>query len=668
MKKVILFTLSALLLSIYPLVSAEKSDPVLLNINGREITVSEFEYVYTKNNLNPHVMDPKSLNEYLELFINFNLKVQEALQLKLDTHSTFINELEGYRKQLAQPYLTDQDISKQLLDEAYERMQYDVRASHILFRLEKYASPQDTLVAWNRAMEVRNRIIGGADFGQMAREYSDDPSAKGMSPTANRAGMRGNSGDLGYFSVLDMVYPFESAVYNLEIGQISMPVRTDFGYHIMKLRDKHPAIGRASVAHIMIATPPDADETQLEQAKSKIDELHQKLKGGEDFAALAQRFSDDKASGRRGGEIPAFTSNRMVPEFIKAIADLDTRGQISEPVRTQYGWHIIKFIEKNLPSQEDAMAELKTRISRDSRAQLSQQIIIERLKKEYNFSENPDNLVPFYTLVDNKIFEGKWDLGVMSDLPEENLFSFANKNFTTTDFALYLDQKQTMRSPESIRSFIGAMYDNFLNESLLAYEEENLTAKFPEFRKIMREYHDGILLFELTDQKVWSKAMADTTGLNTFFFQNIENYIWGDRFNAIIYAFNTEEAAKEGRKIIRKAHRKNTPHEEIMLTLNKNSLLEVSADNGLFEVSEKPVLSEIRRKKGATRVMNYNGHPIVIWVNEFLPSQPKKLNEIRGQVIADYQNYLEEQWVNELRERYTIVINQEALDYLINRN
>ena len=431
-------------------------DPVLLKINDREITISEFAYVYSKNNLNPQVMDPRSVEEYLELFVNFNLKVYEAIQLGLDTHATFIDELAGYRKQLAQPYLSDQKAADHLVEEAYERMQYDVRAYHILISVEEHADPADTMAALNKIMSLRERITAGEDFLTLALEYSDDPSARGMPATANRTQMRGNSGDLGYFSVMDMVYPFESAVYKTSVNDVSMPVRTNSGYHIIKVVDRLPAMGRASVAHIMINAAADAPETIQQQAKAKVDEIYQKILNGEDFATLAERFSDDNASGRRGGELPPFTSNRMVPEFIKAIAELDEPGQISKPVRTQFGWHLIKLKDKTLPSKDEAIADLKNRISRDNRARLSQNAVLERIKNENNFREYNQNLEVFFEVVDESIFQGRWDKSLV-DGNNDLLFSFADKTFTQQDFANYLESVQSMRTPESVRNYVNTI-------------------------------------------------------------------------------------------------------------------------------------------------------------------------------------------------------------------
>jgi len=639
-------------------------DPVLLKINERKVTLSEFEYVYTKNNLNPQVIDQKSVEEYLELFINFNLKVYEAMQLGLDTHASFIDELAGYREQLAQPYLTDQEVANHLVEEALERMQHDIRASHILINLEQHASPEDTIAAWNKLMEIRQRAIDGEDFGQLAEMYSDDPSAKGSPATANRPAMRPNYGDLRYFNVLDMVYPFESAAYNLELGEISLPVRTNFGYHLIKLTDRIPATGRARVAHIMINLPADADENAQKQALDKINEIHHKLQDGEDFAELAQRFSDDNASARRGGELPAFTANRMVPEFIKAISYMSQEGEISQPLRTDFGWHIIKFFEKQIPTEEEAIADLRNRISRDSRAHLSKDAVVQRLKKEYDFKEFKDNLEIFFSKVDESIFEGNWDKSILTE-HQKPLFQFADMNYNQQDFASYLSRVQSVRTPESIRNYVSTMYRNFYQQKLMDYEDSRLEEKYPEFRQIMREYHDGILLFELTDQKVWSKAMRDTTGLKEFFENNIDDYMWQDRFDAEIFTFNSEKEARDGRRQIRRAHRRNISYDELLANFNQTNQLNVSGEKGIFEIGQVPVLSELSQQAGVSDIMRSGNNYVVVKVNEFMPSQPKKLNEVRGLVIADYQNYLEKKWVKELREKYDYFVNREALDALI---
>lgn len=643
---------------------AEKNDPVLIQLNGRSVTLSEFESAYTKNNLTMQVADPKSVEEYLELYINFNLKVLEAIHLGMDTNAVFQRELAGYREQLAKPYLTDQEVTEHLLQEAFERMQYDIRASHILVNVGEHSSPADTLAAWERINQIRQRVLSGESFEKVARETSDDPSARDQASTATRPAMRGNGGDLGYFSVLDMVYPFESTAYNTPVGEVSQPVRTSFGYHLIQVTDRLPAMGRAHVAHIMTIFAPGSDAETQEEARKRSQEIYEKIQAGEDFGELASQFSDDRSSGRRNGEMPPFTSNRMVPEFIKAINDLNNPGQITQPIRTQYGWHIIKLLEKTPPGAfEDVALDLKNRISRDTRSELSQEVVIERLKDEYQFRENLQALQEITRTVDESIFERKWEPAKAAGL-NGLLFSFAGQNFTQQDFAAYLGQSQGMRTPEAIDTYVGAMYDNFVKQQILTFENGHLEEKYPEFKAIMKEYHDGILLFELTDKLVWTKAVEDSLGLHAFYEENQQNYLWPDRLDATIYTFADQRLAKRARREIVRADRNGLGYSHVLGKINPGSSLDVTAQRGLFSQDEEDFLGLAEWEAGISKPLEWKGQYIIIQVHDVIPSHPKKLEEIRGILIADYQNHLEKEWVESLREKYDIVVNRELLKEL----
>jgi len=653
-----IFSLFIFLVGFTPLLNGQSiNEPVLIKLNGRSVTLSEFESAYRKNNLTMQVTDPKSVEEYLELYINFNLKVLEAINLGMDTNSVFLRELAGYREQLAKPYLTDQQVTDHLLHEAYERMQYDIRASHILVSVGEHASPVDTLAAWQRISRIRERILKGESFEEIARKESDDLSARDQEASANRQAMRGNGGDVGYFTVLDMVYPFETAAYNTPVGDISQPVRSAFGYHIIKVTDRLPAMGRAHVAHIMTIFPPGINPAMQENLKNHSQEIYQRILAGEDFGELASQFSDDRSSGRRNGEMPPFTSSRMVPEIIKAISQLNEPGEITEPIRTQYGWHIIKLIDKTHPAPfEDVALELKNRISRDSRAQLSQKVVIDRLKNEYNFRENPTAIGDFFKVVDASIFERKWDPSSANHL-NKVLFSFADQQIYQQEFAEYLSHTQGLRTPEAIETYVGAMYGNFIDQKILQYENSRLELKYDDFRAIMQEYHDGILLFELTDKLVWTKAVEDTLGLRQFLKDHQENYIWPDRIEATIYTFNDQRTAKLARREITRAQRRGLDHAHVLSRFNVNSLLNATARKGLFSKGEEDVLSYAEWKQGVGKPFQWKDKFVIVSVHQVLPSQPKKLEEIRGILIADYQNYLEKKWVEDLRQKYQVQVD-----------
>jgi peptidyl-prolyl cis-trans isomerase SurA len=628
------------------LMAQTSESPVLMTIAGTPVTKAEFEKVYRKNNTKEGPYDMKDVREYLELYINYKLKVKEAETLQLDTGSTFINELKGYRKQLAQPYLTDKEVTEALIREAYDRMQKDVRASHILLNVAPDALPKDTLAVYNRAMKIRESLLKGADFEKMARDSSNDPSAKE------------NGGDLGYFTGMQMVYPFETAAYNTKPGQISMPVRTRFGYHIIKVHDIRDAAGEIVAAHIMIKLPANASDSAALQAKAKIDEIYGKLKAGEKFEDLAMRFSDDKGSAKNGGQLPPFGTGRMVPEFEKAAFELKNNGDYSAPVKTSYGWHIIKRIErKPLPTFEEKKNELKTLVGRDTRADVSKQSMISRIKKEYSFKEFPKNKEAFINALDTNLLNGEWTPDRVKGM-KQTLFTLGNQTYTQEDFARYVNSHQSKKQNTTAKQVGYSLYDQFVEESCIAYEENQLEKKYPDFKSLMQEYRDGILLFDLTDQKVWSKAVKDTAGLIAFYEANKKNYMWDRRCEAIIYTCANAEIASKAKKMLKKGK----TMVEVLSTLNKDSQLNVNTKDGKFVKGENEFIDAIEWKKGLSSDIKKNNSVVFVDVINILEPTHKTLDEARGLITADYQNYLEKEWIRELRAKYDVAVNQEVLN------
>ncbi|RYD70133.1 MAG: peptidylprolyl isomerase, partial [Sphingobacteriales bacterium] len=292
------------------LASAQKKDSIVFSVNGEPVSLREFKYIYEKNNAaDPNLYKTQNLRDYLDLYINFKLKVKEAHDLGLDTTDKFVKEFNGYRNQLAQPYLTDRNVSQGLIDEGYTRLKEELRATHILIPVNMEASPKDTMDAYNKALEVYNKAIKGDDFEALAREYSKDPSV------AN------NGGDLGYFTAFQMIYPFESAAYNMKkVGDISKPVRTRFGYHVIKLTDRRPYRGEIQVRHILINSNEYDSKEKKQIAKNKIDSLYSLLQKGADFAALARQHSDHAQSKASGGDLPNFNSFSQYPDEFKNAA------------------------------------------------------------------------------------------------------------------------------------------------------------------------------------------------------------------------------------------------------------------------------------------------------------------------------------------------------------
>jgi peptidyl-prolyl cis-trans isomerase SurA len=630
----------------------EVVDPILLTVGGDPVTKGEFESIYRKNNPKDAPNDRKALEEYLELFINFKLKVKAAKVAGKDTTTAFNNELKGYRRQLAQPYLSDKDVNEKLIEEAYERMKKDVRASHILIKLVNDPTPKDTLAAYNKAISIRNRVMKGENFADLARQNSDDPSGQQ------------NGGDLGFFTSMMMVYPFENAAYNTPVGQVTMPVRTRFGYHILKVTDMRDAQGQVKAAHIMVKLPDGAPDSVVASARKKIEELLTKARNGEDFGVLAQNFSDDRTSGKSGGQLPWFGTGKMVPEFEKAAFDLKENNQISEPVRSPYGWHIIKRLDrKGIQTFDEVKAELKQKISKDSRSQVSRNAVIARVKKENNFTEDTKAIDELISKIDTTYINGKWSTDGVKGLTK-TLFTIGTEIYTQADFAKFLGDNQTKQPKEStVEGLIRKAYDGYKVDKIINYEDARLEQKYPEFRLLMNEYRDGILLFEITDENVWSKAIRDSAGLKSYHEQNRAKYMWGDRTEAVIFKAKDAKIAAKARKMIAKRAKKGYTNADITKEINESSLLNLQIEEGVFSKGDNELIDAQPWKVGVTEnKVNADGSVTFVEFVKVMEPMPKSLSEARGLITADYQTYLEQEWIKELRSKYKVDLNKDVFN------
>ncbi len=622
------------------------NDRVLMVINDREITSSEFIRMWEKNSM---YTDQQPLDEYLEMFLRFQLKVAHARDKELHLENSFIRELDGYRKKLAEPYMTVPETEEKLLKEAYERMLYTVNASHILVRLMPDFNPEDTLRAWEKAISIRERILGGESFEVVARATSDDPSAKS------------NSGDLNYFTVFQMVYPFENHVYQAEIGELSMPVRSRFGYHIIRVNDIRESKGEVKTAHIMFGFNKYGES----EAKEKAMKMYEDLLGGYNFSMMAEEHSTDQNSAASGGELPWFGVGRLVPEFEEVAFALKNQGDISEPVRTAYGWHIIKLIDnREVPGFDDIRQEMITRIrdSRDERSRLINNALVKKLKQEWEFSENTGALEIFYGMVDESIFSGNWTPPPGIPL-NQTLFSITGNSITQRHFAEFLAENAPRRKPWPIEEYLWTLYEEFVSRWLIDHEAGNLENKHPEFRLLMQEYKDGMLLFEITEQEVWSKAKSDTAGLKDFYEQNKSQYMWDTRVVASIFSTEDNRTAKRTARRARRSSwfasrdnswitdRLNRSHEEDVVTV----------ESGLFAKGDNNLIDRMEWTNCKTGLFREDGGYRIILVHEVLDPETKTMDEARGQVIVDYQDYLEDIWVEGLRNKYNVTINREVL-------
>lgn len=677
---------------------AQSTEPVIMTINNKPVYKSEFENVYKKNSGKEVNKEQKSVKDYVDLFSTFKMKVFEAEAMGLDTVASFKNELAGYRRQLAAPYLTDKNVNDALLHEAYDRMKTEVHASHILVRCDESALPKDTLEAYTRIMIIRDAITG-KNTGSKIGEYeailkksigfsktstrqdslsyknklesmkgiagklgsSSDKFAAAAKATSEDPSAADNSGDLGYFTALQMVYPFETAAYKTNPGEISMPVRTRFGYHLIKVIDVRPNQGEILTAHIMMKLGKDMSEKDKMNQKNKIDEIYGKLKAGEKFEDLARQFSDDKPSAEKGGQLNWFGSSRMPVEFEKAAFALKNNGDYSEPFTTAYGWHIVKRLDKrSLPSFDEMKADLKARVSRDSRSGQGRVALIDSVKKQSAFKENIKNRHEMLKVLDTTLFDAKWEAKKAQKLGNKELFELGGKKYTQDDLAKYIETHQTNRGKVDYNTFLQQSYKNYVDETAIAYRDANLENKFPDFRNLLKEYRDGILLFDLTDQKVWSKAVKDTTGLKNFYEQNKNNYLWEERADVTIYKCADEKVAKTVRAMLGK---KKT-EKQITDAVNKTSQLNLNVDNITFLKGENKDVDANWKEGISGDIKDHPKDPkiTILVVNKLIPKTPKTIAEAKGMITADYQNHLEKEWLAYLKNKYTVKVNEDVLN------
>ena len=669
MKRIILLKIFVLASFLMPAVFANAQSKldkqVLMTIGDEEITVKEFTDVYAKNNLKSEVIEKKSVDEYLDLFTTFRMKVMEAERMQLDTSAKFQKELAGYRKQLAKPFMSSDDITDELLEEAYQRKLKDIRASHILIRCDKHALPSDTLKAYNKALDIRKKALKGEDFGKLADQYSDDPSVKDQAATEKSPARPGNHGDLGYFTVFDMVYPFETGAYNTKEGQISMPIRTDFGYHLIKVQSVTDAMGSIQAAHIFLQLPFNAPEEEVVAMKQKADNIYKELmeQDGKNWNEAVSQYSDDRGTVSRNGTLTPFSVNRIVPEFVEACKSVEV-GEIAKPVRTNYGFHIIKLLSKSgTASFEKEAKGLTERIEKDMRSKKSEELVLKQVKKEYKFKPNDKNLEKFMATIDSSIIRKAYEPAPEVDMGA-TLFTIEGNPTKVSDFVSYVKKNMTNQRYVTPTTYAYQLYENFSNETMLNYADANLENKYPEFKALVKEYKDGILLFDLMDREVWDKAVKDTLGLQEFHARNASKYMWNERVFATVVNVTRQESLPKVMALIENG----TPLDSLRSVITRDSINYAYVRKGFYQRGDNQYVDQTEWKVGVINQIpsTVDQSTVIVCIRDLRQPEPKTLKEARGLVTSDYQVELERKWVEELHRKYPVKVNEKVMDKVRN--
>ncbi len=620
-----------------------QEEKILFTIDNQPVYVSEFLRVYNKNLDLVKEESQKDIDGYLELFINYKLKLKEAKQLELDQKPAYLREFESYKQQLSKNYLTDNKVTDALVEEAYNRLQTEINASHVLVRIDENASAQDTLAAYNEIVKLRNRVI---DEGYKVVQ------------TDVHNGRTIFAEDLGYFSAFKMVYPFESAAYNTNVGDVSNPFRTRFGYHVVKVLDKREAQGEVSVAHIMIKLNKDNPK----ESETKINEIHKRIQQGEAFDALAKQFSEDKSSSSNGGLLKPFSGGELsAPEFENVAFELKNIDDVSKPFKTQFGWHIVKLkAKKGIAAFEDMKSQLQSQVKRDSRSKVINDSRVNTLKSKYIIVDNKTDLEYFKSILNNEYYNGRWQLP--ANFNENNtLLKIEGKSITYNDFGQYLIKNQRgISNSVSINDIVESQYKKFVENELLKYQEENLINENEDYAQIVAEYRDGLLLFDLMETEIWNAAKTDSLAVKNYYQANKSSYFFPERVNAVV----ASSAKKNIIKKIASLMDKGTNIDDIKNLVNTTNQVNVSFTSGEMDREHQALPEDFVFKKGISKIYKHNDAYVVVKVNSVLPKSEKTLEEAMGKVTSDYQNFKEKNWLSELASKYKVEIYNNALNYV----
>lgn len=679
--------------------SAQSNDPVVMEFAGEKITKSEFVRSFKQaNNINPEAAPTactyekrKALEEYVELYANFRLRLYDAYAKKYDTSAALRNEYRTYRHEMALPYLIDSVELENMLRRTYERNHYAIRASHIMIRVEQNAAPKDTLKAYKKAMEIYEKAMSEVNsasqkgisedeaFAALATQLSEDETAR---PFVGNNGQKydGNRGDIGFFTVFQMVPEFENAAYSMKIGEISKPVRSSYGYHIIRKTDKVKAYGNVSFQHIWVR---ENEDQNPEIAESKINEAYKKIQNGEDFGTVVRNYSSFTVRDTKVPGLMEMPINQMPADYLHEIQNINT-GEYTKPFKSPYGWHIVKVLKTDtIPPYEEMQAMYRSKFTASQYGNVPQAKFIEKCKKDFRFADNtqknPSLLGPVLAVLNDSVFQAKWKYNGSAD-NTQTLFELNNRKYTAHDFALFIEKTQRREYLYDLSVYMNNHYKSFINQQILEIADSLLELNNMEFRNQMGEFRDGLVIFAYNDENIWSRATSDTAGLASFYeidskrhsLDNPEDaiYFWNERARVTIVFIADSACIKPAKalKIAQKVALKENGTPEQIRDAIKDKISRKCTDEHPVGISSRLMeKNDISAPKGDKWKIGVYANPSVkgykvICVTELRDPELKSLRSARGYYINNYQNELERQLTENLRKKHNLVIHQDVID------
>ncbi|MDE6190372.1 MAG: peptidylprolyl isomerase [Muribaculum sp.] len=636
-KGIAAFVFGALALS--PAV-AKDNDPTVITVAGKKVPLSEFEYLYNKNN--GQQMSPMSVDEYAELFKIYKLKVADALAAGIDTTAAFQAEFKKYRNELAEPYIYDKDEENRLVDEAYAHMTREVKISHVM--IDKGRTPSEAALRKATLDSLRTVILNGGDMADIARRYSIDRSAKS------------NGGELGWITGGRYPYTFENTAYNTPVGEISEVIETPFGYHIVRVEGERPSRGEVLARHILKLTR-GKNEAGKELAKAQIDSIYKVLAAGADFADVATRESEDPGSAKDGGLLPWFGAGMMVHEFESVAFSLEN-GAISEPFSTSYGYHIINRVDsRDIPSLDESREKIMGLMKRDGRSELPRKKRIADLRTKFGTKINDANVASLKEAVKTN---GSLDSALVAAFVGAPLVvgEVGGKEFTSAEMFAKPLPKNSL-SVEEADFYIDAMVNSVADGMAIDAEIARIAQNDADFRNLINEYHDGMLLFEVSNEKVWNRASVDSEGQSKYFESHRDKYKWDSpKYKGyIVYSVNDSVSA-----LVSDFLKTNPPVDSLSKMLNKQFKHMARAERVLAGKGDNKMVDYLLFGAPQPEMRGVWKHA-ELYGGEMIDA-PQEVADVKGAVIADYQAELEKQWIDDLKSKYPVKVNKKALKKL----
>jgi len=633
------------------------SNDVLFNINNESISKDKFVMFLKKNGINIYNIDKTSLKAQLDNFISYKLKIKEAEKLGYNNTEQYKNKIKLYKEQLSKSYLSDKSTFNKLVNEAYNRLLVEIRVKHILVKLSPYSSKKDSVIAYNKAIKIKKRIVNGENFNLVAHETSDDHTAAV------------NGGDLWYITAFNQAYDFENYVYKAKKNSFIGPVKTKLGYHLIKIENRRKKFGSYKVAHILLNK---IKNDTLKLVETKINSIYKVIKLKNNFSELVAKYSQDKSTNLKGGILPWFSTNQMPHEFEETTYALLKNGDISKPIKTKNAWHIIKLIDrKEIPSLRKIKEQIEHKVEKSDRYYLCEKKILQKIRKENNIKEYY-SIYEIKSTIDSTIFEGKWKIPDSLAF-NKILFSINNKKYIQSDFVKYLYENQKPIHGSSTDNYVDQKYQEYFNKTLIKLEEKKLEEKNQEFKNLVVEFSESILHREYVNNEILQKSKFDTKILKKYYSANKEKYNNTLHSNLLFLQYNSSVDAIKLEKYIKKYRKKGYTDEKLVEKLKKSlkSDIKIIKKGNFIEGNNKfadIVFLKFKQNQidVTTKYVFFEKKNLVIFIKSKIKKYIKPFETIKEKLLIDYKTEIEIKNINKLKTKYNVKINETVLESLIN--